>query len=381
MTKSIYLSPPHMDALEREMLLEAFDSNWVTSVGPHIDAFEGDVAAALGVRRVVAVASGTAALHLALQVLGVGPGDEVLVPSFTFAASANPVAYLGATPVFIDCSPDTWTIDVALLEGELERRAAIGKQFKAVVPVDLFGQCCDYDALLKVCEAYGVLVVEDSAEALGSTYRDRQAGSFGDAAILSFNGNKILTTGGGGMVVTDDDDLADQARYLATQAREPLPYYEHRAIGYNYRMNNVLAAIGRAQLAHLPQRVAARRALFANYSEQFSDVAGITMMPQADYGVSNCWLTCITIDADEFGASPEQVRLHLASLGIESRATWKPMHMQPVFADAPMIGGAVCADLYARGLCLPSGSALSETEQSRVIAEILAVPARKDALR
>jgi dTDP-4-amino-4,6-dideoxygalactose transaminase len=284
--------------------------------------------------------------------------------------------YLGARPVFIDCAPDTWTIDVALLERYLERSAADGRRVKAVVPVDLFGQCCDYDALLKVCEAYDVRVVEDSAEALGSTYRGRPAGTFGDAAILSFNGNKILSTGGGGMLVTDDDAIADRARYLATQAREPVPYYEHKAVGYNYRMNNLLAAIGRAQLAHLPDRVSARRSNFERYSQAFADVRGITMMPQASYGVSNCWLTCVTIDPDEFGATGEEVRLHLAGLGIESRATWKPMHMQPVFEGFATIGGDVCADLYARGLCLPSGSNLTPAQHEQVVEAVLTVPAR-----
>jgi dTDP-4-amino-4,6-dideoxygalactose transaminase len=369
----IYLSPPHVGPRERELLLDAFDSNWVTSLGPHVDGFENDVRALLGVSRAVAVSSGTAALHLALRVLGVRPGDPVLVPSFTFAATANAVAYLGAEPVFVDCDPATWTIDPSLVAAELDRRRSAGRPIRALVTVDLFGQCCDYDLLLPLAAEHGLVVVEDAAEALGSTYRCRPAGTFGDAAVLSFNGNKILTTGGGGMLLTQDPRVADEARYLATQARDPVPHYEHRTVGYNYRMNNLLAAVGRGQLEALADRVAARQATFDRYAKHLASVAGITMMPQASYGTSNCWLTCIVVDPDEFGATAEQVRVHLDAAEIEARPTWKPMHLQPAFADASVVGGAVCESLFTNGLCLPSGSSLTEDDQDRVLDALLSL--------
>jgi dTDP-4-amino-4,6-dideoxygalactose transaminase len=363
-----------MSDLERQLLLKAFDSNWVTSVGENIDAFEVEMAEHLGVERVVAVASGTAALHLALVALGIGPGDLVIIPSFTFAATANAVMYTGAEPIFLDCSPTTWTIDPDLLAEELARRFRAARPVRAVIPVDLFGQCCDYDALLSVCAEYNVSVVEDAAEALGSTYRDRAAGSFGDMGILSFNGNKILTTGGGGMVVTDSQELADEVRYLSTQARDPVPHYEHRKVGFNYRMNNLLAGIGRAQLSRLNDLVAARRRIRETYREHLAGVPGLELMPLADYGASNCWLTCLLVDPPAFGATPEDIRTQLAFAGIEIRPTWKPMHLQPVYAKADMVGGAVCEDLFARGLCLPSGSALTADQQCRVIDTLLAAP-------
>lgn len=372
MSRRIYLSPPHVGDLERKLLLEAFDSNWVTSVGPEIDGFESDIAAALGVRRAVAVSSGTAALHLALRTLGIGEGDVVLVPSFTFVASANAVMYVGAEPVFVDCTDETWTLDPGLVADELARRAAEGRPVKAVMTVDLFGQSCDYDLLVDACDRHGALLVEDAAEALGATYRGRAAGSFGAAAVVSFNGNKILTTGGGGMLLTDDDRVADAARHLATQAREPAAHYEHTTVGYNYRMNNLLAAIGRAQLAQLPERVEARRAVNERYREAFADVDGITLMPAADYGDPTWWLTCLQIDESAFGAGPAAVREALEGQDIEARPTWKPMHLQPVFRDAERAGGAVSERLYRRGLCLPSGSALTEAEQARVVAAVLA---------
>ena len=370
----IYLSPPLMGPLERDMLLEAFDSNWVTSVGRHIDGFEEELAASVGVRRAVAVSSGTAALHLALRCIGVGPGDRVIVPSYTFAASANAVVYVGAEPVFIDCCAETWTIDPDLLVEAIDRRSILGTPIKAVVTVDLFGQCCDYDQVQAVSRERGVILLEDAAEALGSTYGSQMAGSFGDAGVLSFNGNKIITSGGGGALLTNIDSIADEARYLANQARDPVPHYEHRAVGYNYRMNNMLAALGRAQLAHLPERVRARREVFAEYERQFCDVPGISLMPQAPYGDSNCWLTCIVVDPVEFGATAEEVMVHLAGVNIEARPTWKPMHLQPVFAGATMIGGSVCEGLFSRALCLPSGSNLTRSQQDRVVSAVRSMP-------
>ena len=368
----VYLSPPDVGPQERDLLLDAFDSNWVTSVGVHLDRFEEELAAQVGAPAAVAVSSGTAALHLGLLALGVGPGDEVIVPSFTFAATANAVVYTGAVPVFLDVSPNTWTLDPDLLADQLRLRSR-RHPVKAVVPVDLYGQCCDYDPILAACRTYGVPVVEDAAEALGSTYRERSAGSLGDVGIVSFNGNKILTTGAGGAVF-GGRALTDHVRYLSTQARDPVPHYEHRCVGFNYRMNNMLAAMGRAQLARLADRVAARRRIYGRYRDAFAGSPGLAMMPLADYGRSNCWLSCLLIDEDAFGAGPDLVRRRLAERGIEARPTWKPMHLQPVFAGCEVVGGQVCADLFRRGLCLPSGSALSESDQDRVMQEVLATP-------
>lgn len=370
----IYLSPPCMSGRERALLLEAFDSNWIAPVGPDLAAFEAEVAHRVGVRHAVALASGTAGLHLALVALGVGPGDLVLVPSFTFAATANAVHYAGATPVFVDSSADTWNVDPALVEETLQKYSRSGTPVRALVTVDLYGQCCDYDELHAICDHFGVQLVEDAAEALGATYRGRQAGGFGDAAIISFNGNKIITTGGGGMLLTDDERLADRVRHLATQAREPVAHYEHREIGYNYRLSNLLAAIGRGQLASLDSHLAARRRIRDAYREAFRDVPGVDLMPEAGFGTGNCWLTCVTIDPDRFGSDAEDVRRQLELCGIESRPTWKPLHLQPVFADVPMVGGDVCTAVFRQGLCLPSGSALTPEQQGRVIDTFLSTP-------
>ncbi|GAA2725085.1 DegT/DnrJ/EryC1/StrS family aminotransferase [Cellulomonas aerilata] len=375
---AILLSPPEVGEAERTMLLAALESGWVAPAGPDLDAFEHEVAAVVGAEHAVALSSGTAALHLGLLLAGVGPGDEVLVPSFTFAATANVVAYLGATPVFVDCSPSTWTLDTALVAERL--RAGAGR-CRAVIAVDIYGQCADYDALVPLCEEAGVELVEDAAEALGSTYRGRAAGVFGRSAALSFNGNKIITAGGGGMLLTPDAALAARARHLATQAREPVAHYEHRDIGYNYRLSNLLAAVGRAQLLSLHAKVDRRRAHRAAYRAAFADTPGLQLMPLADHGRSNCWLTCVLVEPDEFGATAEQVRLHLQSCSIEARATWKPMHLQPVFAGAQVVGGAVCEDLFARGLALPSGSGMTDLERDRVIEAVLATPRRAPARR
>jgi dTDP-4-amino-4,6-dideoxygalactose transaminase len=368
----IYLSPPEVGDEERRMLLAAFDSNWIAPLGPDVDAFEAEFAERVGVAHAVALSSGTAALHLALLLLGVGPGDEVLVPSFTFVATANAVVYLGATPVFVDSSPDTWTVDPALVTAELDRRAAAGRLPAAVVTVDLYGQSCDYDPILAACDRHGVPVVEDAAEALGATYRGRPAGSFGRMGVFSFNGNKIITTSGGGMLVTPSADEAARARYLATQAREPFPHYEHTTVGYNYRLSNLLAALGRAQLAGLDSRITRRRAIDARYREALGGVDGLAFLPIADYGEPNHWLSCITIDPERFGADRETVRLALEAEDIESRPTWKPLHLQPVFADNAVVGGDVCAGIFAHGLCLPTGSALSPADQDRVIGLVVA---------
>jgi dTDP-4-amino-4,6-dideoxygalactose transaminase len=363
----IYLSPPEVGDEERRMLLDAFDSNWIAPVGPDIDAFERELAERVGVGHAVALSSGTAALHLALLLAGVGPGDEVLVPSFTFIATAAPVTYLGATPVFVDSGPDTWTVDPALVAQELEDRARQGRLPAALVTVDLYGQSADYDALAGLCDRYDVRLVEDAAEALGAAYRGREVGSFGDSAVFSFNGNKIITTSGGGMLVSHSAAVADRARHLATQAREPFPHYEHTTLGYNYRLSNLLAALGRAQLRGLDSRIDRRRAIHAAYRSALGHLPGLTFMPVADYGEPNWWLTCVTIDPEAFGCDREAVRLALEDADIESRPTWKPLHLQPVYSGAPTVGGAFCASVFERGLCLPTGSALSGSDLDRVV--------------
>jgi len=370
----IYLSPPDVGPDERNLLLDAFDSNWVAPIGPHIDAFEAEVAERAGVGFAAATASGTAAIHLALRLLGVGPGDEVLVPTLTFVATANAVTYTGATPVMVDVSGDNWCIDPRLVADELGRRAAAGRLPAAVVTVDLYGQCADYQPLLEACDAHGVPVVEDAAEGLGATYGDRPAGSFGRCGVFSFNGNKIITTGGGGMLVSDDKEFIAAARHLATQARDPAPHYEHSTIGYNYRMGNLAAAVGRGQLRHLDAKVARRRQLRERYRHHLGGIPGISLMPDAPYGTPTNWLTVILIDPLEFGTDTTTVREHLESHDIEARPAWKPMHLQPVFANHPTVGGGVAADIFDRGLCLPSGSSLSDGEQDQVIEVLLATP-------
>ena len=361
-SRRIHLSPPSVGERERERLLQAFDSGWIAPAGPDLPAFEAEVAALTGRRRAVAVGSGTAALHLALLAAGVGPGDEVLVPSFTFAASANPVVHAGAEPVFVDSSPGTWTLDPELVTQELRRAARRGRPVRAVVAVDIYGQCADYQPLAEACERYGATLIEDAAEALGADHRGRAAGSFGAAAVLSFNGNKIITTGGGGMLLTDDDAAADLARSLATQAREPVAHYEHHRIGYNYRLPNLLAAVGRAQLETLQERIERRRQVYDLYARELAGVPGLTMMPLSPLGTPNCWLTCVLVDADRFGASAEDVVARLAGRDVEARRTWKPLHLQRAFAGCRTVGGDVAADLFARGLCLPSGFDLTDDE-------------------
>ncbi len=367
MTPRIYLSPPDVGVDERSLVADAFDSNWVAPLGPHVDAFERELAERCGVAACAALSSGTAAVHLALLLAGVGPGDEVLCSTLTFAASVNPVCYLGGTPVLVDCDAATWNIDPGLLEMELEARAGEGRLPKAVVAVDLYGQCADYGRIEAMCERHGVVLIEDAAEALGATAYGRPAGSYGRFGVLSFNGNKIITTGGGGALVSDDVEGIARARFFATQARDPAPHYQHSQIGFNYRLSNLLAAVGRGQLHTLDQRVDARRANFARYTAGLGDLPGITFMPEAPYGTSIRWLTALTIDPDAFGASREEVRLALEAENIESRPLWKPMHLQPVFAGARAVGGRVSEHLFEWGLCLPSGSSLIPTEHDRVV--------------
>jgi dTDP-4-amino-4,6-dideoxygalactose transaminase len=367
MTERIYLSPPHIGSVERSLVADAFDSNWVAPLGPHVNAFEQELADRCGVRAAVALSSGTAALHLSMLLAGVGPGDEVLCSTLTFSASVNPVRYVGATPILVDCDAGTWNIDPDLLEGELESRARANRLPKALIAVDLYGQCADYGRLEPLCQKHGIVLIEDAAEALGSAAYGRPAGGFGMFGVLSFNGNKIITTSGGGALLSDDEAAVARARFFATQARDPAPHYQHSEVGFNYRLSNVLAAIGRGQLQVLDERVQARRANFSHYSAALGDLPGIHFMPEAPYGVSNRWLTTLTIDPDLFGATREDVRLALESENIESRPLWKPMHLQPVFAGCPAVGGGVSAGLFERGLCLPSGSALTPEQLGRVV--------------
>lgn len=365
--KRIYLSPPHLGADELELVKDAFASNWIAPLGPHVDAFEQEFARFVGVPHAAALSSGTAAIHLALQILGVGPGDTVICPTLTFCASANPIVYQGAAPIFIDADPANWNIDPQLLHDELRDAARRNQLPRAVVCVDLYGQCADYDAILDICARYEVPLIEDAAEALGATYRGKPAGRFGTCGIFSFNGNKLITTSGGGMLVSDNPRLIERARFLATQARDPAPHYQHSVIGNNYRLSNVLAAIGRGQLRVLPERVAARRRIFACYKQALGDMPGIAFMPWAAHGEPNGWLTCITIDPAKFGASRHVVQKALDAANIESRPVWKPLHQQPVFATCAYRGGNVAGDLFERGLCLPSGSAMTDDDLERVV--------------
>jgi dTDP-4-amino-4,6-dideoxygalactose transaminase len=368
--KRLYLSPPDLGPLDRELLLDAFDSGWAAPLGPHVDAFERELAAIAGVPSAVALSSGTAGLHLALLALGVGPGDEVLTSTLTFAATANAVAYVGATPVFIDADAATWTIDPDLLEEEITSRVRAGRRPAAVLAVDLYGQCCDYDRITAICRQHEVPLVEDAAEALGASYRETPAGAFGDCAVFSFNGNKIITTSGGGMLVSHNRALVERVRHLATQARDAAPHYQHSEIGFNYRLSNLLAAIGRGQLSRLAAKVERRRAVRRAYQGMLNHLPGIGFLPEAEYGRSNAWLTCITVDPRESGTTRETIRLRLEDRNIESRPVWKPMHLQPVFRECRVRGGAVASRLFEDGLCLPSGTAMTPAEQALVIETI-----------
>lgn len=366
----IYLSSPDVGERERELLLDAFDSNWIAPLGPHVDAFEREVAALCGTEHAVALSSGTAGLHLALLHLGVKPGDEVVVPSLTFAATAFAVTYLGARPVFVDSERSTWNLDPQLLSDLLEARAGEGRLPAAVLTVDLYGQCADYVAITEVCERFEVPIVEDAAEALGATWDGRGAGSFGRCAVFSFNGNKIITTSGGGMLVTDDPGIASAVRHLATQAREPVVHYEHNVVGYNYRLSNLLAAVGRGQLEGLSAKIERRSQVGDRYRSQLGDLPGWTFQPLDPRGVPNQWLTVAQIDPAEAAVDRTAVMEALGALGIESRPAWKPMHAQPVFADREAVLNGTSDEIFARGLCLPSGSSLTDAQQEEVIAAI-----------
>ena len=405
-----------MGGTEEIFVKEAFESNYIAPLGPMVDAFEHEFSKTVGIRHAVALSSGTAAMHLAMRFLGVGRGDTVIASTLTFVGSVSPAVYQGAEPIFIDSDQASWNMDPDLLAEELRYCDRKGKLPKVIIPTDLYGQCCDMDRILEVCAPYRVPVVADSAEALGATYNKksevrgqksdgrgeednkqgaegREQGNEGQrgkvkgqnkenkrklvhagvgarAAVYSFNGNKIITTSGGGMLASDDREIINKARFWSQQAREPFPHYEHRELGYNYRMSNILAAIGRGQLHVLEDRVQKKREIFEYYQENLGNMPGIEFMPEAPYGRCTRWLTVTLITPETFGVDREVVRLALEAENIESRPVWKPMHMQPVFKGCRVVGGSVAEDLFERGLCLPSGTQLSREEQDRVIETI-----------
>lgn len=369
--KRIFLSPPHMSGLEEAYIKEAFASNWVAPLGPNVTAFEKEVAAYAGVKGALAVSSGTAAIHLALRLLGIGQGDIVFCSSLTFIGSVNPILYLGAIPVFIDSEPDSWNMSPVALEKAFKWAQQTVKMPKAVVIVDLYGQSADYDSLLDICNTYGVPVVEDAAEAMGSTYKGKACGTLGKFGVYSFNGNKIITTSGGGMLLSDDVEALEKALFWATQARDPAPWYQHSEMGYNYRMSNIVAGIGRGQLTVLDDRVKARREVFEHYKKALGDIPGVGFMPEANYGQANRWLTVMTLESTQTSTTPMQIIEALEAENIESRPVWKPMHLQPLFAGCKYFTHgdkeSIADRLFESGLCLPSGSSMTEEEQQRVI--------------
>lgn len=367
-TKRIYLSSPHMSGGEMKYIEEAFEQNWIAPLGPNVDAFENEIAAYCGVKEAAALSSGTAAIHLALICLGVEAGDEVITSSFTFSATVNPIVYQGATPVFVDSETDTWNMDPNLLEEAIKDRIKRGKRVKAILPVHLYGMPAKMDAIQEIADRYDIPIIEDAAEALGSRFKGKAAGSFGRIGILSFNGNKILSTSGGGMFISDDPELVRQARFLSTQARDAAPHYQHSQIGYNYRMSNLLAGVGRGQLEVIDERVQQRRDNHLFYRNHLDGVKGVTFLKEAgeDY-FSNYWLTTILIDPSTTGISNYQLMEALEKDNIETRPLWKPMHMQPVFANAPVYQNGTSEQLFQQGICLPSGSNMTDEDRARVL--------------
>jgi len=375
----IWLSPPHMSGREQGYIQQAFDSNWLAPLGPNVDLFERKISERTGAKHVAAFNSGTSAIHLALKVLGVGPGDFVICQSLTFAASANPVVYLGATPVFVDSEADTWNMDPEMLEkailscmdGRLLANQSgdvtATRKPKAIIPVHIYGMPAKMEQIMAIAKKYGIQVIEDAAEALGSSYKGKQCGTLGDIGIVSFNGNKIITTTAGGAMLSNNSSWIEKAKHLGTQAREDYPYYQHAEIGYNYRMSNVLAGMGCGQIEVLGDRICSRRNNFEYYRDQLSDIAGLDFVDEIKGHFSNRWLTCMLLDTEKLGVSPEDIRAALAKENIESRPLWKPMHLQPVYSFAPYFGTGVSERLFARGLCLPSGSDLTEIDQARIV--------------
>ena len=389
MNRRIFLSPPHMSGHEQRYIKEAFESNYIAPLGPQVDAFEKEFAEKTGISHAVALCSGTAAMHIALCELGIEAGDEVFASTLTFIGSVSPVTFLGAKPVFIDADYKTWNMDPDLLADEINTCAQQDRLPKAIVPTDLYGQCADLDRILEICAPYEIPVIVDAAEALGATYKGRSAGAGAKAAVFSFNGNKIITTSGGGMLTSEDAGFIDKIRFLSQQARDDAPHYEHSQIGFNYRMSNILAAIGRGQLRVLDERVREKRQIFTKYKAALQDIDGIEFMPEAPFGKSNRWLTVILISPEKFGTDRETVRVALEAENIEARPIWKPMHLQPVFqceaqhsmfkaqsgsikrVNARVVGGTVAEDLFKRGLCLPSGTAMTDEDIQRVVSVVL----------
>ena len=368
----IWLSSPHMGLKEFEFVKEAFDTNWIAPLGPHVDGFEKDLCNFTGSKNAAALNTGTGAIHLALILLGVEAGDEVICQSFTFSASANPIVYLGATPIFIDSEADTWNMCPNQLRRAIDDRKSKGKKPKAMIPVHLYGMPAKINEIIAIANEFEIPIIEDAAEALGSSINKKACGTFGTLGILSFNGNKIITTSGGGALISDDDNYIKQARFLATQARDVAPHYQHSQIGYNYRMSNVSAGIGRGQMAVLPERVAQRRANFNYYFKRLDSVNGITFLTEPSGYFSNRWLTTMLVDpAKTNRITREDIRIALEKENIESRPLWKPMHLQPVFADSPFYGDGISEKLFENGLCLPSGSNLTEGDLDRVVNEII----------
>jgi pyridoxal phosphate-dependent aminotransferase EpsN len=355
-----------MGGREQIYVREAFATNWLSTVGPNLSAFEREFEGRVGLPA-VALASGTAALHLALRVVGVGPGDEVLCSTLTFVAAANAIVYQGGVPVFVDSDRATWNLNSDVLSRALRERAAANRLPKALVVVHLYGQSADMDPIRDACAAYGVVVIEDAAEAVGTLYKGRPAGTLGDIGVYSFNGNKIITTTGGGMLVSHNKDWVDKVRFWSTQARDPGRAYEHTDMGYNYRMSNVLAGIGRGQLLVLDERVRRRREIAFRYRDAFADLPGLSLMPQASFGLHTNWLSCFLVDEKRFGTTRDEIIRLLDLADVESRPVWKPMHLQPLFASCENIGGEVAEDLFRRGICLPSSSSMTEEEQAHVI--------------
>ena len=375
MDKRIYLCLAHMSGKEQDYIKEAFDTNWVVPLGPNVNAFEEDLERFIGQdKQVVALSAGTAAIHLGLVLLGVKPGDEVICQSFTFCASANPVTYLGATPVFVDSEEDTWNMDPVLLEQAInDRMAKTGKKPKAIIPVHLYGMPAKMDEICAVADKYGIPVLEDAAEALGSEYKGRKCGTFGHFGALSFNGNKMITTSGGGALIVPDETAKKEVMFYATQAREPFPYYQHERIGYNYRMSNICAGIGRGQMTVLDEHIAHHRHVHALYKEAFEDVDGITLKcnPGADWD-ANYWLCTILIDPVKTGTDYEAVRVALDGKGIETRPLWKPMHLQPVYAKATAYVNGVSERLFSQGLCIPAGPWVTDADVAYIVEQIKA---------
>jgi pyridoxal phosphate-dependent aminotransferase EpsN len=380
----IYLSAPHMSGNEQKYIQHAFESNWIAPLGPNVDAFERELACYAGIKGAAAVSSGTAAIHLALRLLDVNPGDKVFCSTLTFIASANPILYQKAEPVFIDSEPETWNMSPEALRRALVDANEEGNLPKAVIVVNLYGQSAKMAEILSLCDLYGIPVIEDAAESLGSSYKGKQSGTFGKFGIYSFNGNKIITTSGGGMLVSNDEEALLKARFLATQARDPAPYYEHSQAGFNYRMSNILAGIGRAQLEVLEERVATRREIFNRYEQALGHIGGISFMPELEGTMSNRWLTALVIDQAKLRVTPLEIIHTLEKENIEARPVWKPLHLQPVFkgtkyySHTPHV--SISEQLFANGLCLPSGSNMTGEEQERIISILQKTLSRPKAI-